>query len=60
LLILTHSRLPNRAEMVSVASGWHTHLGILEDRLNRQAPRQFWATHARLEAEYQTRIPAGA
>ncbi len=60
LLILTHSRLPNRNEMVSVASGWHTHLGILEDRLNRQQPRQFWATHARLEAEYQQRIPAAS
>lgn len=58
LLTLTHSRLPDRNEMVSVSSGWHIHLGILEDRLNQQQPRQFWATHARLEAEYQQRIPA--
>jgi uncharacterized protein YndB with AHSA1/START domain len=57
LLTLTHSRLPDRNEMVSVSSGWHIHLGILEDRLNQQQPRPFWATHARLEAEYKQRIP---
>jgi uncharacterized protein YndB with AHSA1/START domain len=58
LLVLTHRRLPDRTTMVSVASGWHTHLGILLDRLNRREPRPFWSTHARLEAEYEKRLPA--
>ncbi|MGH6905998.1 MAG: SRPBCC family protein [Geminicoccaceae bacterium] len=58
LLVLTHRRLPDRRTMVSVASGWHAHLGILIDRLSGREPPPFWSTHARLEAEYETRIPA--
>ncbi|HXN86041.1 MAG TPA: hypothetical protein VN867_08215 [Candidatus Binataceae bacterium] len=27
-LILVHCRLPNRAEMVDVGGGWHTHLAV--------------------------------
>ena len=52
LLVVTHSRL------LSVASGWHAHLGILADRLAGRTPPGFWATHTRLEAEYDKRIPA--
>lgn len=57
LLILTHSKLPNRSEMVNVSGGWHTHLGLLEDRLNGQEPRLFWHTFLQMEKEYQSRIP---
>ena len=56
-LVLVHSRLPNREEMLSVAGGWHTHLDILVDRLNGRTPPGFWTTHTRLEAEYAQRIP---
>jgi uncharacterized protein YndB with AHSA1/START domain len=56
-LVLVHSRLPNREEMLGVAGGWHTHLDILADRLNGRTPPGFWATHTRLEAEYARRIP---
>jgi len=56
-LLLTHRHLgDNRDTLLSVASGWHTHLGILIDRLNGQVPQSFWATHTRLEAEYGKRI----
>jgi uncharacterized protein YndB with AHSA1/START domain len=58
LLVLTHSRLPNRGEMVSIASGWHAHLGILADRLAPRAPRPFWSTLLQAEAEYERRLPA--
>jgi uncharacterized protein YndB with AHSA1/START domain len=58
LLVLTHSRLPNRAEMVGVASGWHAHLGILADRLAAREPRPFWSTLLQAEAEYEKRLPA--
>jgi uncharacterized protein YndB with AHSA1/START domain len=54
-LVLTHRRLPAR-ELISVAGGWHTHLGILEDHLSGQPPRPFWRTHTRLEAEYVERL----
>ncbi|NTX50909.1 SRPBCC family protein [Myxococcus sp. CA039A] len=57
LLVLTHRRLTTRADRVSVASGWDTHLGILDDQLSGHAPRGFWSTHARLEADYEQRLP---
>lgn len=59
LLALTHRRLGDRAMMVSVAGGWHTHLAILADNLNGVTPRPFWSTHERAAAEYERRIPAG-
>ena len=56
LLVLTHRRLADRAEMISVAGGWHTHLAILMDNLNERTPRPFWTTHARIDAEYRRRF----
>jgi uncharacterized protein YndB with AHSA1/START domain len=56
-LVLTQRRLPDRNETVSVASGWHTHLGVLDDQLRGRVPRLFWTTHAALETEYEKRIP---
>jgi len=56
-LLLTHTRLPDREQMLSVAGGWHTHLDILADRLDGRTPPGFWTTHTRLEAEYAQRIP---
>ena len=58
MLVLTERRLRDHAEMVSVASGWHTHLGILVDRLNDREPRLDWSTRAQVEAEYEKRLPA--
>jgi uncharacterized protein YndB with AHSA1/START domain len=58
LLELTHRRLPDRTQMVSVAGGWHTHLGILIDHLNDREPLPFWSTYLRLESEYEKRLPA--
>jgi uncharacterized protein YndB with AHSA1/START domain len=58
LLVLTHRRLANRNMMVSVASGWHSHLAILIDVLNGDEPHPFWTTVTKMEAEYEKRIPA--
>lgn len=58
LLVLTHRRLADRAEMLNVSGGWHLHLDILEDRLNGVEPRPFWATLTKLEAEYDKRYSA--
>jgi uncharacterized protein YndB with AHSA1/START domain len=54
-LVLTHRRIAP-SEMLSVAGGWHTHLGILVDHLNGRTPQPFWSAHARLESEYERRI----
>jgi len=56
LLVVTHRRLGDRPTMVSVAAGWHTHLGILIDHFTRAEPRPFWTTLVRTKAEYEKRI----
>ncbi len=57
LLVLTHRRLTSDI-MLSVAGGWHTHLGILVDYLSGKVPEPFWGTHARLEQEDAQRLAA--
>lgn len=59
LLVLTHRRLAAAATMVSVASGWDAHLGILIDRLKGQPPRGFWSNHFRLTQIYARRFSEG-
>jgi uncharacterized protein YndB with AHSA1/START domain len=56
LLVVTHRRLADHDELISISAGWHTHLDILADRLAGRTPAGFWKTHTRLEAEYQQRI----
>ena len=56
-LVLTHRRLRNRTELVSVAGGWHVHVGILIDVLNGREPKPFWSKLEALEAEYDKRLP---
>lgn len=58
LLVVTHRRLADHAAMVSVASGWHTHLDILADVLNGDVPRPFWSSHAVLETAYKRQFDA--
>jgi uncharacterized protein YndB with AHSA1/START domain len=59
LLVLTHRRLADADTMISVASGWDTHLGILIDRLNGDTPRGFWSNHFRLMKIYGERFSKG-
>jgi len=56
LLVVTHRRLADRDEMISVASGWHTHLGILVDRLAGRTARPFWSVFATHEGYYAERL----
>lgn len=58
LLEVTHERLPDRDDMVGVATGWHAHLGVLIERLEGKEPQRFWSRFDELEQEYQRRIPA--
>lgn len=54
LLILTHrSRGDDLSSLTGFASGWHTHLAILIAQLEGTPQPLFWATHARLKAEYE-------
>lgn len=57
LLRLTHRRLgDDPATLISVGAGWHTHLGILIDRLEGNEPKGFWKVHNQMEKEYAQRI----
>lgn len=54
LLILTHrSRDGDIPHLGDFASGWHTHLSLLLALLEGTPRPPFWATHARLKAEYE-------
>ncbi|MBB3235673.1 SRPBCC family protein [Phyllobacterium endophyticum] len=52
LLRVTHTLLSSPKSMVMVASGWHTHLGILVDHLNGDTPSGFWGNFERVRQEY--------
>jgi uncharacterized protein YndB with AHSA1/START domain len=56
-LVLTHRRIPNRAEMVSTMGGWHSHLAVLGHRLAGEEPPAFWALHSGREEHYEARVP---
>ena len=55
LLVLTHRTRGDeeRAELTNYASGWHTHLTHLIALLEGEPRPPFWATHAKLLAEYE-------
>jgi uncharacterized protein YndB with AHSA1/START domain len=57
LLVLTHRRIASRKDMMSFGPGWHTHLDILEERLNDREPAPFWSAFDRRQAEYENRLP---
>ena len=56
VLVITHRRLGDRGSMISVASGWHTHLGLLADHFHEEPARLFWSTKIRLADEYEKRF----
>jgi len=58
LLRITHKRLPDRAQLLSHASGWHTHLDALDDKLGERPPRSFWTNFAAHKAVYDNALPA--
>lgn len=54
-LVLTHRTrgAEEQAELTNYASGWHTHLTFLVAELEGAPRPAFWATHAKLLAEYE-------
>jgi len=58
LLTVTHRRLPDRATMLKVGAGWHTHLDILVARVSGTEPTPFWDGWSRLHQEYDQRVSA--
>lgn len=57
LLVLTHRRLgDDRDFVIGALAGWHTHLGILVDRLEGKEPKGFWKIHSKMEIKYSERV----
>jgi uncharacterized protein YndB with AHSA1/START domain len=57
LLTLVHRRVPDRATLLNVSSGWHAHLDILAARAAGEEPQPFWENWSRLKEEYGRRLP---
>lgn len=57
-LTITHSRLASRSSMLSVSGGWHTHIGVLVDRLAGRTPRPFWSSFLRMKQAYEPAVEA--
>jgi uncharacterized protein YndB with AHSA1/START domain len=57
LLVLTHRKLANRADMTGFAGGWHCHLAILTDKAYGRTPPAFWDVFRKFGGEYDKRIP---
>jgi uncharacterized protein YndB with AHSA1/START domain len=55
-LVLTHRRLDGRKAMINVSGGWHTHLAVLEERLEGRTPPSFWTLFDGKEEEYERRF----
>lgn len=58
LLTIIHRRLPDRATLLKVGPGWHTHLDVLVARATGKEPEPFWDEWSRLQKEYDRRLPA--
>ena len=58
LLTVIHRRLPDRPTMLKVGAGWHMHLDILVARISGEEPAPFWDGWARLQQDYDRRLPA--
>ena len=42
--------------LLGSCAGWHTHLGIMADKLNGKTPQPMWATHEAFSEEYKVRL----
>jgi len=54
-LILTHSKLPDRAYTLNISGGWHSHLDVLEYQLKGETPPGFWDVWRKVEGVYDQR-----
>lgn len=53
VLALTHRRLEDRPEMIRVASGWFTHMLLLEDAILSRERRPFWHHFSLAQDEHE-------
>ena len=56
LLVLTHRALGSVDALVSVSTGWHTHVGLLVDLLDGIKPDGFWTRFSAVRPLYRKRL----
>jgi uncharacterized protein YndB with AHSA1/START domain len=56
LLVLTHAGISGPAGLKDFGGGWFSHLAVLEGRLAGTPVADFWALHARNQAEVERRL----
>jgi uncharacterized protein YndB with AHSA1/START domain len=54
-LILNHRKIPDRAFAVNVSGGWHSHLAILQYKIEGKVPPAFWDVWRETENTYEKR-----
>ncbi len=59
-LVLTHSGISGPGPMANFAAGWDSHLAVLAGRLSGSPVANFWALHAKREAEIAKQLGATA
>jgi uncharacterized protein YndB with AHSA1/START domain len=57
LLTVIHRRVAERAILLNVSAGWHTHLDILVARVSGKEPKPYWEGWSELRDEYDRRLP---
>jgi uncharacterized protein YndB with AHSA1/START domain len=56
-IIITHTKLPGREDVVNVGGGWNAHLDILADELAARTHGPFWSQMAAYAAEIEPKVP---
>ena len=51
-LVLTHRKLPDHEQVLSVSGGWHIHLAVLISKLTGALQPPFWSTMEKLGNDY--------
>jgi uncharacterized protein YndB with AHSA1/START domain len=54
-LTLTHRKIPDRAYAVNISGGWHSHLSILQTKVEGKVPPPFWDVWRETEHTYEKR-----
>jgi uncharacterized protein YndB with AHSA1/START domain len=54
-LVLTHSRIPDRAYALNISGGWHSHLEMLQYKVEGRVPPAFWDVWRGIEDAYDKR-----
>ncbi|MEZ6022605.1 MAG: SRPBCC family protein [Hyphomonadaceae bacterium] len=56
-VVITHTRLPSRGDVLSVGGGWNAHLDMLADELAARTHGPFWSQYAAYKATLEPKLP---